>query len=297
MSTLPFELDKFIVPTDGKRVKLSDYDCSYHGEIFDKKAAQKFLEKDKEELAKYQDMLYAQDRYSLLIVFQARDAAGKDSTIKHVMSGVNPAGCQVFSFKKPSDNELDHGYLWRHFKALPQRGRIGIFNRSHYEEVIITRVHPEILDYQKLPQALKGKIDGKDIYERRYEEINCFEKYLVNNGTRVLKFFLNVSAEEQKERFLERIDRPEKNWKFSMADVDERAHWDKYNAAFEQCFQHTSTPWAPWHIIPADRKWFTRIAVSEIITETLKSLDLAYPKPAKGHKAQLSQARKRLTSE
>jgi PPK2 family polyphosphate:nucleotide phosphotransferase len=268
---------------------LKDFDPDFTGN-FKKRGAKAWLQTGIEQLAQYQDILYAQNIYALLIILQARDAAGKDSTIKHVMSGLNPQGCQVFSFKQPSAEELDHDYLWRSFKALPERGRIGIFNRSYYEEVLVVRVHPELLAKQQLPPAAKGK----QIWQQRFEEINNFEKYLVNNGVLVLKFFLNVSQEEQKERFLDRINRPDKNWKFSMADVKERQFWDEYQHAYEEMFTHTSTDWAPWHIIPADHKWFTRLAVAYFIYEKLHSLDLAYPSVSDTHRRALLQAKEQL---
>ena len=239
------------------------------------------------------NILYAQNTYALLIVLQAMDAAGKDGTIKHVMSGVNPQGCQVFSFKSPSAEELDHDYLWRSFKALPERGNIGIFNRSYYEEVLIVRVHREILEKQQLPPEAKKK----DIWERRFEEINNFEKYLVRNGIIVLKFFLNVSKSEQKKRFLDRINRPEKNWKFSVSDAKERGFWDDYQKAYEDIFNNTSTKWAPWYIIPADHKWFTRFTVANIICDKLKSLNLAYPTVSEEHKQELLKAKEMLENE
>lgn len=281
-----------VVP--GQKISLrKDYDPGYTADYVTKVDAVGKLREGIEALAKYQDILYAQNTYALLIVFQAMDAAGKDGTIKHVMSGVNPQGCQVFSFKAPSSEELDHDYLWRCFRALPERGRIGIFNRSYYEEVLIARVHPEILDLQQLPPALK---DLK-IWQRRFEEINNFEKYLVNNGIIVLKFFLNVSKEAQKKRFLERIDLPEKNWKFSAGDAKERSHWDDYMNAYEDVFNHTSTDWAPWYIIPADRKWFTRLAVATVITQQLAALNLQYPTVSKAHQQELVKAREILESE
>jgi PPK2 family polyphosphate:nucleotide phosphotransferase len=218
------------------------------------------------------------------------DAAGKDGAVKHVMSGVNPAGCQVVSFKTPSAEELAHDYLWRSMKQVPERGHIGIFNRSYYEEVLVVRVHPEILLNQKIPRALVGK----DIWKERFEQINAFENYLTRNGTVILKFFLNVSNKEQKKRFLERIDTPEKNWKFSSADVRERAFWKDYMTAYEDVFSNTSTPWAPWHIIPADRKWFTRIAVADIIVTALESLKLKYPAPDPERLKGLKEARTTL---
>jgi PPK2 family polyphosphate:nucleotide phosphotransferase len=244
-------------------------------------------------LSKLQDKLYAQDRYSLLIIFQAMDAAGKDGVIKHVMSGVNPQGCEVTSFKTPSTEELDHDYLWRTVKALPRRGEIGIFNRSHYEEVLITRVHPEILQRQKLPpSALEG-----DIFQKRYESINNFENHLVENGTMVLKFFLNLSKKEQARRFLARVENPDKNWKFSDADYAERQHWDHYQEAYETCISNTSTPHAPWFVIPADHKWFTRLAVSEAIVRSLSLLPLEYPVVTPEHKKMITGIGKKLKKE
>lgn len=274
------------------RVSLKDFDPSFTGD-FKKKAAKELLLQSVEELASHQDLLYAQNTYALLLIFQAMDAAGKDSTIKHVMSGVNPQGCQVFSFKQPSTEELDHDYLWRSFKALPERGNIGIFNRSYYEEVLVVRVRPELLAQQQLPQSAKGK----HIWQQRFADINNFEKYLVNNGIVVMKFFLNVSKEEQKNRFLERIDRPEKNWKFSVADVQERGRWNDYMTAYEDMFSHTSTPWAPWHIIPADNKWFTRLAVASLVCQKLKSLNLTFPVLEDNHRERLHEARSMLESE
>ena len=276
------DYDKFLVEPNSK-IKLKNYDTRYTGKFKQKDEAVSKLAEGIEELKKYQDMLYAHDTYSLLLIFQAMDAAGKDSTIKHVMSGINPQGCQVFSFKHPSAEELDHDYLWRYVKCLPERGRIGIFNRSYYEEVLVVRVHPEILAAQKLPLTTKSK----QIWKQRFEEINNFEKYLVNNGTIVLKFFLNVSKAEQKKRFLDRINRPEKNWKFSAHDLRERGFWSDYMDAFEDLFQHTSTEWAPWYIIPADKKWFMRYVVSNIIVDKIKQLDLHYPKVSKEQKQQL----------
>jgi PPK2 family polyphosphate:nucleotide phosphotransferase len=248
---------------------------------------------DIEELAKQQDVLYAQNTWSLLLIFQAMDAAGKDGTIKHVMSGVNPQGCQVYSFKAPSAEELDHDYLWRCMKALPERGRIGIFNRSYYEEVLITRVHPEILGRQQLPpESKKG-----DIWKRRFEEINNFERYLTSNGIAILKFFLNVSKKEQKKRFLERLNRPEKNWKFSLGDAKERGYWDAYMEAYEDAISSTSTKWAPWYIVPADHKWFTRAVVADVIVKKLRSLDLHYPEVSETHREELKKAKDMLENE
>ena len=284
---------KHIMVPPGQKIALSqDYDPAFTAGFKNKKAAGKKLEENIAELAEVQDILYAQDTYALLILFQAMDAAGKDGAIKHVMSGVNPQGCQVFSFKVPSAEELDHDYLWRSMKCLPERGRIGIFNRSYYEEVLVVRVHPELLDRQKIPP-----IDHQHLWKRRYEQINAFEKYLFENGVIVLKFFLNVSKEEQKKRFLERIDRPENNWKFSTADVKERGFWDDYQQAYEDCLNHTSTDWAPWFIIPADNKWFTRLAVSEIIVRALKRLNLRYPEVSEQRRQELLEIRKLLETE
>ncbi|MGG6270867.1 polyphosphate kinase 2 family protein [Leptolyngbya sp. AN03gr2] len=284
--------DHFIVPPNQK-IKLKDYDPAYTNGLKDKIAAQEKLQEGVQKLAKYQDILYAHDSYSLLILFQAMDAAGKDSTIKHVMSGVNPQGCQVFSFKSPSSEDLDHDYLWRSHKALPERGRIGIFNRSYYEEVLVVRVHPELLAKQKLP----SETHGKDIWKKRFKQINDFEEYLSDNGTMILKFFLNVSKEQQKKRFLDRIDQPDKNWKFSASDAKERQHWEEYMDAYEDMFSNTSTEHAPWYIIPADHKWFTRLVVSDIIVSKLKSMNLAYPEVSEQHRLELLEVKKMLESE
>ncbi len=291
-SELELRLKHIMVPP-GKKITLrKDYDPAFTADFKNKKEAQKKLEKNIAELAEYQDILYAQDTYGLLIVFQAMDAAGKDGTIKHVMSGVNPQGCQVFSFKAPSAEELDHDYLWRSMKCVPERGRIGIFNRSYYEEVLVVRVHPELLDHQKIPPLAR-----ENIWKRRYEQINAFEKYLFENGIVVLKFFLNVSKEEQRQRFLDRIDQPEKNWKFSTADVKERGFWDDYQKAYEDCLNHTSTEWAPWFVIPADNKWFTRLTVSETIVRALKRLNLRYPEVSEERRQELLEIRKLLEAE
>jgi PPK2 family polyphosphate:nucleotide phosphotransferase len=277
----------------GKRVSLQDYDPAYKGDFVKKSEAAEALADGVRELARLQDRLYAQDQYALLIILQAMDAAGKDGIIKHVMSGLNPQGTQVFSFKVPSAEEMDHDYMWRNFKALPERGRIGIHNRSYYEETLVVRVHPQILDGQRLPAHLKDK----GIWKRRFREMNNFERYLVANGTIVLKFFLHVSKEEQKKRFLERIDLEEKNWKFSSGDVKERAYWQDYMRAYEDVLSYTSTNWAPWYVIPADRKWFTRLAVAGIIGETMRGLNLAYPTLSEEQKQDLTQAREMLMSE
>jgi PPK2 family polyphosphate:nucleotide phosphotransferase len=285
--------DPYIVKPGDQISLIKDYTPGYKCEFHQKDDAVKKLKAGILQLAKYQDILYAQNTYSLLIIFQAMDAAGKDSTIKHVMSGVNPQGCQVFSFKSPSEEELDHDYLWRSMKSLPERGRIGIFNRSYYEELLIVRVHPEILKKQQLPNFP----EGNQIWKQRFEEINNFEKYLFNNGVIVLKFFLNVSKSVQKRRFLERIESPEKNWKLSVSDVRERAFWDDYMDAYEQVFNHTSTEFAPWYIVPADRKWFTRLVVADIICQKLQELNLQYPQMSEEHKQQLLAAKKTLEAE
>lgn len=284
--------DEFIVPPN-KKIKLKKYDTRSTGKYKNKEAAQEDLREDIERLANLQDILYAQNVYALLVIFQAMDAAGKDGAIKHVMSGVNPQGCQVFSFKTPSSEELDHDYLWRSMKALPERGRIGIFNRSYYEEALVVRVHPEILESQQLPREVKTK----RIWKNRFEEMNNFEHYLTCNGVHVVKFFLNVSKEEQKKRFLDRINRPEKNWKFSLNDAKERGHWDDYMNAYEDIFNHTSTEWAPWYIIPADNKWFTRAAVADVIVSKLKSMNLHYPEVSDAHKQELLKAKAVLENE
>lgn len=285
--------EAFIIKPGAKISLQKQYDPAYKSDYKQKSDAEGKLQADIQRLAYYQDILYAQNTYALLIIFQAMDAAGKDSTIKHVMSGVNPQGCQVFSFKSPSAEDLDHDYLWRSMKALPERGRIGIFNRSYYEEVLVVRVHPGILQNQQLPEFPKGN----HIWQQRFEEINNFEKYLFNNGIIILKFFLNVSKAEQKKRFLERIESPEKHWKFSANDVRERAFWDDYMSAYEDAFRHTSTEWAPWYIIPADRKWFTRLVVADIICTKLQQLNLQYPTVSEEHQQKLLQAKQLLESE
>jgi PPK2 family polyphosphate:nucleotide phosphotransferase len=282
-----------LIARPGKKISLKDYDPDWTGSIKDREKATEMLRDGVQRLAREQDKLYAQDKYSVLMIFQAMDAAGKDGTIRHVMTGINPQGCQVFSFKAPSNEERDHDYLWRSVKALPERGRIGIHNRSYYEEVLVCRVHPELLEGQRLPDQCKD--DG--IWKRRFDEINNFEEYLHDNGTVVLKFYLNVSKKEQKRRFLERIDKDEKNWKFSVADAKERTHWKDYMRAYEDVFTHTSTKRAPWYIIPADNKWFMRLAVAAITYQTLKDLDLRYPTLTKDKKKELLEARKVLMAE
>jgi PPK2 family polyphosphate:nucleotide phosphotransferase len=294
-------IDLFRVPTNGK-VRLKDYDPGWKqtaefddfGKDAVKERAHEVLAQNLADLAQAQDLLYANDRYSVLIVLQAMDAAGKDGTIKHVMSGVNPQGCQVFSFKKPSAEDLDHNFLWRYMRCLPERGRIGIFNRSYYEDVLVVKVHPDLLGRQ-LPR--KKKKLGNKFWAQRYEDINAFERHLVRNGTLILKFFLNVSREEQKARFLERLSRPEKNWKFSSADLAERDFWDDYMAAYEDALRATSTKWAPWYVIPADYKWVTRAAIADIVTKSIRDLDLKYPEVTPEQEKLLDVARAKLAAE
>ena len=285
--------DKFRV-AEGSKVNLKDHPTDFSGDYKEKKEAVKDLEKNIVRLAELQDILYAQNVHSLLIIFQAMDAAGKDGAIKHVMSGINPQGCHVTAFKAPSTEELDHDYLWRCQKALPERGLIGIFNRSHYEEVLVVRVHSGILQGQALPDDIKK---DKAIWKKRFKHIRDWEDHLAENGTQVLKFFLNVSRDEQKKRFLERINLPEKNWKFSASDAKERGFWVDYMNAYKEAMEETSTDKSPWYIIPADKKWFTRLAVSEVIVKKMESLDLQYPAVTEEHKAELLEAKKILESE
>jgi len=280
----PFQIDH------GKHFRLKDHDPGHTGGVHSKEEGEKLLQDGIAKLADLQDKLYAQDNYALLLVFQAMDAAGKDGVIKHVMSGVNPQGCQVYSFKAPSAEELDHDYMWRTMTRMPERGRIGIFNRSYYEEVLVVRVHPELLHAERIPPELITK----DIWKQRFEDIKAFEHYLTGNGVVIRKFFLNLSKKEQKKRFLARLDEPEKNWKFSAADIKERACWDDYMDAFEDMIRHTATPEAPWHVIPADNKWFSRIAVAEAVIDTLEGLDLSYPKVDDAKSKELAVARKLL---
>src|SRR5499425_2884939 len=284
----------------GKKVRLKAHDTGWaqtkelkeFGKDAVKERAREILDRNLADLAEAQELLYADDRYALLIVLQAMDAAGKDGTIKHVMSGVNPQGCQVFSFKKPSAEELDHNFLWRYMIRLPERGRIGIFNRSYYEDVLVVKVHPELLDQQKLPPGKRGK----SFWEARYEDINAFERHLVRNGTVVLKFFLHVSRKEQKRRFLERLDRPEKNWKFSAADARERGFWKDYMEAYEETIRETATEDAPWFVVPANNKWFNRVVVASAIIDALASLDLKYPKVGEERLKELAAAKRMLTA-
>jgi PPK2 family polyphosphate:nucleotide phosphotransferase len=288
----------FRVPTTG-RVRLQDYKPGWaaHPHFKDltkselKARATAFLQQNTEELADAQERLYAADTHSVLIVLQASDAAGKDGTIKHVMSGVNPQGCQVFAFKRPSSEDLDHNFLWRYMKALPERGRIGIFNRSYYEDVLVVRVHPELLT--KLPDTDRGP----GFWQARYEDINHFERHLARNGTLILKFFLHVSKKEQGRRFLARLEQPDKTWKFSFGDLEERKYWSDYQHAYEQMLQHTSTPWAPWWVIPADHKWVTRTLVATILTRSIDGLGARFPDVSDQDRRRLAAARRDLSAQ
>jgi PPK2 family polyphosphate:nucleotide phosphotransferase len=285
----------------GAKVRLADYDTGWaqtkelkaSGKGTVRERAAKLLEENRERLSAAQELLYADDRYAVLVVLQALDAAGKDGTIKHVMSGLNPQGCQVFSFKKPSTEELDHNFLWRYARCVPERGRIGIFNRSYYEDVLVVKVHPELLDQQRLPPGKRNKA----FWNERYDDINAFERHLTRNGTIVLKFFLNVSRDEQKRRFLERLERPEKNWKFTAADLAERAFWDDYMSAYEDALSATSTEDAPWYVVPADHKWATRTVVADILTTAIRGLDLKFPEVTAAQRRALADARAKLLAE
>jgi PPK2 family polyphosphate:nucleotide phosphotransferase len=276
----------------GKSFRLADRDTSYTGKLTKKDGEQR-LAAARERMHELQEKLYAQNEWALLVIFQAMDGAGKDSTIEHVMSGLNPAGCQVFSFKAPSAEELDHDFLWRTSRCLPERGRIGVFNRSHYEEVLVVRVHPEFLDGQKIPSGLVTD----RIWKERFEDINAFERYISRQGIKILKFFLNVSLAEQHQRFLARLEEPEKNWKFAAEDLAKRGLWEKYMAAYEDMLASTSTEHAPWHVIPADKKWFMRQAVAETMLATLESLDLSFPVLSGKQQKQLEEARTALVAE
>jgi len=292
---------KLLRAKPGSRIRVSDYETGWaqtkefrkYGKENVKKRAGAILEESLVKLAKAQELLYADDRYSVLIILQALDAAGKDGTIRHVMSGVNPQGCQVFSFKKPSAEDIDHTFLWRCMKCLPERGRIGIFNRSYYEEVLVVRVHQALLDGQRLPTTHYNS----KFWQQRFDDINAFEQHLVRNGTIVVKFFLNVSKGEQKKRFMERLDDPKKHWKFSAADMAERKFWPRYMDAYSEMFTATSTKWAPWYIIPADYKWIARATVADILTTTIHSLDLRYPKLTKEGRRALKAAKRELERE
>jgi len=288
--------EKFIKPfgvENGKHFRLKDHDPAETRGLKSQEDAAELLTQGIHQMTQLQDKLYAQDRWALLIMFQAMDAAGKDSAIKHVMSGVNPQGCEVYSFKQPSEEELDHDYLWRASKVLPRRGHIGIFNRSYYEEVLVVRLHDELLRRERLPHELMTE----NIWKERFEDIVQFERYLARNGTVIRKFFLNVSKEEQKRRFLERLKEPEKNWKLSPADVAERGRWDDYMAAYEKMIAHTASEHAPWYIVPADNKWFTRVVVAEVIVDMLEKMNLSYPRVHAPQKKELQAAMTRLQHE
>lgn len=286
-------LDRYRI-TDGAKFRLKDHDPADDGGLsLDKRSAQQRLEQDIVRLSQLQEKLYAQNRWAVLAVFQAMDAAGKDSAIKHVMSGVNPQGCEVYSFKQPSAEELDHDFLWRVARRAPERGRIGIFNRSHYEEVLVVRVHPEFLEGEQLPESERGA----DFWKLRFESICGFERHLARNGTAICKFFLNVSKKEQKKRFLERIEDPAKNWKFSLGDVEERKRWPAYMAAYEDAIRHTAAPHAPWYVVPADRKWFTRLVVAAAMIETIERLRPDFPSLSGATKKELKKVRTALEAE
>ena len=274
----------------GKNFRLKHFDPAATGHLHSKENAEELLAKGITEMAELQDKLYAQDRWAVLLIFQAMDAAGKDGAVKHVMSGVNPQGCQVYSFKAPSSEELNHDFLWRTSKCLPERGHIGIFNRSYYEEVLVVRVHPDILKSQRIPESLVGK----DIWQQRFDEIHTFERYMWRNGVIIRKFFLNVSKKEQKKRFLARLDTSEKNWKFSASDIHERQYWDDYMAAYEEMIAATSSPHAPWYVVPADNKWYTRVVVAAAIVDALNELKLAYPKVDPQKRRELQKAKAEL---
>jgi len=272
---------------DGGKFRLKDFDPAGTGNIHSKPHAKKMLEQGIASMTELQDKLYAQDSWALLLIFQGIDAAGKDGLVKHVMSGVNPQGCEVHSFKQPSTEEIDHDYLWRAAQRLPRRGQIGIFNRSYYEEVLVVRVHAALLKNERIPETLVGK----GLWKERFEDIKAWEKYLAHNGTVIRKFFLHLSKEEQKRRFLARLEEPEKNWKFSSSDVRERQYWDDYAQAYEEMIAHTSTRQAPWYVVPADNKWFTRVVVAAAIVATLEDLKLSYPKLDAAEQKRLSEAK------
>jgi PPK2 family polyphosphate:nucleotide phosphotransferase len=286
----------FKVPPS-KTITLNNYDPAFCDGFKNKKEAKQQLKDDIKLMSKLQYQLYAENKQALLIIFQAMDAAGKDGAIKHVFSGVNPQGCAVHSFKQPSANELEHDYFWRHYNKLPERGKIGIFNRSHYENVLVTRVHPEFLLAENLPEIQSVEDVTDEFWEERYRQINNFEKTITNNGTTVIKFFLHVSKNEQKKRFLSRIENREKNWKFSSADIRERMFWDKYQNAYEKAISKTSTEWAPWYIIPADKKWFSRVSIGNIIVETLKNMHIQMPEISEEEEAALNSAKEKLLKE
>jgi len=295
------QITQFFRVSPGSGVKLSDHHTGWAqtvelaelGRETVKERAQELLRSEQQELSDRQELLYADNRYSLLVIFQGMDASGKDGTIRHVMSGINPQGCRVTSFKQPSAEELDHTFLWRYAKCVPERGCIGIFNRSWYEEVLVVRVHPPVLAGQQLPPGKRGK----SFWQQRFEDINAFEQHLVRNGTQVVKIMLNISKGEQKQRFLERLERPEKYWKFSAGDVAERRHWDAYMQAYEESLEATSTEWAPWYVVPADQKWVARSIVASILRETISGLELRYPQLTAEQQSKFAAAREELLRE
>jgi PPK2 family polyphosphate:nucleotide phosphotransferase len=293
--SLGLQLRPFVAPfrIDGSgEFHLKSHKTKEKGGL-DKAEGEKILDANRKRLNDFQEKLYAQDRWSLLLIFQGMDAAGKDSAIKSIFDGVNPQGCEVTSFKQPSAHELDHDFMWRHAVALPERGRIGIFNRSYYEECLVVRVHPELLAKEKIP----ARLVTRNIWRERFEDISAFERYLARNGTVILKFFLNVSRQEQRQRFLDRLDQPSKNWKFSMADVNERARWAKYQAAYQETIRHTSSAVAPWHVVPADHKWFARVVIGSTIVTALEKLDLKFPRADRAERSEFKQVRKALEDE
>jgi PPK2 family polyphosphate:nucleotide phosphotransferase len=283
----------FFVP-EGKQIKLANYDANFTGNYLNKETGLADLDKAREKIIKLQEVMYAQKVHALLVIFQAMDAAGKDSTVKHVFTGLNPQGLQTAAFNAPTAAELDHDFLWRASKVLPERGKIGLFSRSYYEEVLVVRVHPEILAAAPLPEKIKS---DKRIWDKRLEDIRNYEKYLTNNGVSVLKFFINISKDEQKQQFMERIEDPAKHWKFSFGDLADREHWDDYMRAYEAMFAATSTEFAPWYIVPGNKRWFTRATIARIIAEKLESLDLKYPQISEKQKQQIEEARKMLADE
>ena len=293
--SLAVELDRFVAPfrIDGSReFHLKSHNAAEKGGL-DKDKAEKIIEANRTRLVDFQEKLFAQDRWSLLVILQGMDAAGKDSAVKHIFDGVNPQGCEVYSFKQPTSHELDHDFMWRTMIALPERGRIGIFNRSYYEECLVTRVHPQVLAKEKIPP----KLITKNVWRERFEDISAIERYLARNGTVILKFFLNISKEEQRERFLDRLDEPAKNWKFSMGDVNERALWGRYQAAYQEVVRHTSSAVAPWYVVPADHKWFARLVIGSAIVSALGDLNLRFPRADKASLEEFKRVRKALENE
>ena len=293
--SLAVELDRFVAPfrIDGSReFHLKSHNAAEKGGL-DKDKAEKIIEANRTRLVDFQEKLFAQDRWSLLVILQGMDAAGKDSIVKHIFDGVNPQGCEVYSFKQPTSHELDHDFMWRTMIALPERGRIGIFNRSYYEECLVTRVHPQVLAKEKIPP----KLITKNVWRERFEDISAIERYLARNGTVILKFFLNISKEEQRERFLDRLDEPAKNWKFSMGDINERALWGRYQAAYQEVVRHTSSAVAPWYVVPADHKWFARLVIGSAIVSALGDLNLRFPRADKASLEEFKRVRKALENE